>query len=141
VPIPLQQNAQAYVPRKDQQAEVAADIRMVLNAPDRTTADTYLARIVQKYRKSDFRLADWTEKNIPESLTVFPFPVSHQWKLRTSNCLERLNREIRRRTKVVSIFPNEAACLRLISAILMEMDEEWQTGRVFLTLSAETGQP
>jgi transposase-like protein len=79
-------------------------------------------------------------KNIPGSLTVFAFPVSYQRKLRTSNCLERLNREIRRRTRVVSIFPNEPACLRLISVILMEIDEEWQTGRVFLTFSAEVGQ-
>jgi putative transposase len=136
----LQQNAQAYVPHKDQQADVAADIRMVFNAPDRTTADTYLTRIVQKYQKSASRLADWMEKNIPEGLTVFAFPVSHQRKLRTSNSLERLNREIHRRTRVVSIFPNEAACLRLISAILVEIDEEWQTGKLFLTIQAEAGR-
>ena len=115
----VKQNAQAYVPHKDQQAEVAADIRKVLNAPDRPTAEAYLTGIVQKYQKSASRLANWLEKNIPESLTVFAFPASHQRKLRTSNCLERLNREIRRRTKVVSIFPNEEACLRLISAVLM----------------------
>lgn len=137
----LQQNAQAYVPHKDQQAEVAADIRMVFNAPDRATADTYLAKIVQKYQKSASRLADWMEKNVPESLTVFAFPVSHQRKLRTSNCLERLNREIRRRTRVVSIFPNEAACLRLISAVLMEIDEEWQTGRIYLPPQEDGRQP
>jgi putative transposase len=136
----LQQNAQAYVPHKDQQVEVAADIRMILNAPDRTTADAYLSRIVQKYQKSASRLADWMEKNIPESLTVFAFPVSHQRKLRTSNPLERLNREIRRRTNVISIFPNEAACLRLISAILVEIDEEWQTGKLFLTIQTETSR-
>jgi transposase-like protein len=64
----LQQNAQAYVPRKDQQTEVAADIRMVLNAPDRTTADTYLAKIVQKYQKNASRLADWMEKTSREAL-------------------------------------------------------------------------
>jgi len=137
----LQQNAQAYVPHKDQQAEVAADIRMVLNAPDRSTADAYLAKIVQKYQKNASRLANWMEQNIPESLAVFAFPTSHQRKLRTSNCLERLNREVRRRTKVVSIFPNESACLRLISAVLMEIDEEWQTGRMFLSFSETPGQP
>jgi transposase-like protein len=139
--LPVKVNAQAYVPRKDEQAEVAADIRMVLNATDRTTAGTYLAKIVQKYQKSASRLADWMEKNIPESLTIFAFPTYHERRLRTSNCLERLNREIRRRTRVVSIFPNEAACLRLISAILMEIDEEWQTGRVYLTFAGEEGRP
>jgi putative transposase len=131
----LQQNAQAYVPRKELQAEVAADIRTVFNAPDRTTAEAYLVRIVEKYTKSASRLADWMEKNLPEGLTAFAFPASHQRKLRTSNCLERLNREIRRRTIVVSIFPNEAACSRLISAVRMEIDEERQTGRIYLTVT------
>jgi transposase-like protein len=128
----LQQNASAYVPRKDMRAEVAADIRTIFNAPDRQMAETYLKIVVEKYAKTASRLADWMERNIPEGLTVFAFPLKHQRKLRTSNPIERLNREIRRRTAVVSIFPNEAACLRLISAVLMEYDEEWQTGRVYL---------
>ena len=129
----LQQNASAYVPRKEMLAEVADDIRTVFNAPDRPTAEAYLAKIVQKYAKSASRLADWLEKNIPEGLTVFAFPTSHQRKIRTTNGLERVNREVHRRSQVVSIFPNESACLRLISAILMEIDEEWQTGKIYLT--------
>ena len=129
----LQQNAQAYVPRKEMQAEVAADIRTIFNAPDRATADQYLARMVQKYAKTASKLADWLEKNIPEGLTVFAFPAEHQRRLRTTNGVERLNREIDRRTTVVSIFPNEAACLRLISAILVETDEAWQTNKKYLS--------
>lgn len=130
----LQQNAQAYVPHKELQAEVAADIRLIFNAPDRATAEQYLAKIVQKYQKSASRLANWMEQNIPEGLTVFAFPAAHRRLIRTTNCLERLNRELRRRTGVVSIFPNDRACLRLSSAILMEVDEEWLTGRVYLTI-------
>ncbi len=133
----LQQNAQAYVPRKEMQAAVAAEIRTVFNAPDRTTAEAYLAKLVAKYAKTAPRLAAWLEKNIPEGLTVFSFPAAHQRKLRTVNLLERLNRELDRRTRVVSIFPNEAACLRLISALLMETDEAWQTGRTYLTFRTE----
>jgi transposase-like protein len=129
----LQQNAMSHVPRREMLAEVAADIRKVFNAPDRSMADTYLKQIVQKYEQSASRLADWMENNLPEGLTVFAFPEAHRRKLRTNNSLERLNREIGRRTDVVSIFPNEAACLRLVSAILMEQDEEWQTGRVYLS--------
>ncbi len=79
-------------------------------------------KAVAKYAKSASRLADWMEKNIPEGLTVFAFPTQHQRKLRTLNPIERLSREIRRRTAVVGIFSNEAACLRLISALLMEYD-------------------
>jgi putative transposase len=130
----LQQNAQAYVPRKEMQAEVANDIRIIFNAPDRATAELYLARTVQKYAKIASRLADWMEKNIPEGLTVFAFPADHRRRLRTTNGLERVNKEVHRRTHVVSIFPNEAACLRLISAVLMEIDEEWQTGKIYLSM-------
>lgn len=137
----LQHNASAYVPRKEMHTEVAADIRTIFNAPDRSMAEAYLKKTVEKYAKSASRLADWMEKNIPEGLTVFAFPTRHQRKLRTSNPIERLNREIRRRTAVVSIFPNEAACLRLISAVLMEFDEEWQTGRCYLSFESDEPSP
>jgi transposase-like protein len=113
--------------------EVAEDLRTIFNAPDRHTAEAYLDKIVQKYAKSVPTLADWLEKNIPEGLTVFSFPAAHRRRLRTANGLERLSREIKRRTRVVSIFPNEAACLRLISAVLMEVHEAWQTDRIYLT--------
>jgi putative transposase len=72
------------------------------------------------------------EHNIPEGLTVFSFPPKHQQRIRTSNMLERLIREVKRRTRVVTIFPNEASCLRLITAFLMEKSEEWETGRIYL---------
>ncbi len=135
----LQQNASAYVPRQSMKAEVAADLRMIFNAPNRSTAEAYLAQMVQKYAKTASRLADWMEQNIPEGLTVFSFPVAHQRRLRTTNGLERLSRELRRRTRVVGIFPNEAACLRLTSAILMEFHEEWQVDRIYLNFVEENG--
>jgi transposase-like protein len=137
----LQQNAGAYIPRQSMKAEVAADIRKIFNAPDRATADVYLAETVRKYAKTASKLADWLERNIPDGLTVLAFPAAHQRRLRTTNVVERLNREIHRRSCVVSIFPNEASCLRLISAVLVEQDEEWQThGRVYLTIQEE-GSP
>ena len=125
------------VPRREMLAEVAADIRRVFNAPDRPTAEAYLKQTVQKYARCASRLSDWMETNLPEGLTVFAFPEAHRKKLRTNNTQERLNREIGRRTDVVSIFPNEAACLRLVSAILMEQDEEWQTGRIYLAMEGK----
>jgi putative transposase len=125
----LQQNAQGYVPRKDMQAEVAADIRMIFDAPDRATAEVYLAKTVAKYKQSASRLSEWMADNIPEGLTCFAFPASFRRLLRTTNSVERLHREVRRRARVVSIFPNPASCLRLVSAVLAEMSEEWLTGR------------
>jgi putative transposase len=129
----LQQNAQAYVPRKEMQAEVAEDIRTIFQAPDRATAETYLGKAVQKYQKSASRLAEWMADNIPEGLTVFAFPVAHRRRIRTTNGVERLHREVRRRARVVSIFPSQASCLRLVSAVLNEISEEWLTGRMYLS--------
>jgi putative transposase len=133
----LQQNASAYVPRRAMLREVAADIRAIFNAPDRESAETFLKKAIQKYERSASKLALWLEENIPEGLTVFAFPASHRRMIRTTNGLERISREVHRRTRVVGIFPNEAACLRLVSAILMEIDDVWQTGRVYLTFEKE----
>jgi len=133
----LQQNASAYVPRKDMLSTVAEDIRTVFNAPNRATAEAYLTKLVKKYEQTATRLADWLEKNLAQGLTVFDFPSAHRRRIRTINGLERVNREIRRRTRVVSIFPNEASCLRLISALLMETDEAWQTGKRYLTFEQQ----
>jgi len=129
----LQQNAQAYVPRKEMQAEVAEDIRTIFQAPDRATAEAYLAKAVQKYEKTASRLSEWMAGNIPEGLTIFAFPVAHRKLIRTTNGVERLHREVRRRARVVSIFPNQASCLRLVSAVLNEISEEWLTGRTYLS--------
>lgn len=130
----LQQNAQAYVPRKDMQEEVANDIRTIFNAPDRNNAESYLKNAVEKYKTSASKLALWMEGNIPEGLTVFSFPPAHRRQIRTDNNLERLNKEIKRRTRVVGVFPNESSCLRLISAILMETSDTWETGRIYLSI-------
>ena len=104
--------------------EVAENIRIIFNAPDRPTAEAYLARVIAKYADTASRLSAWMEVNIPEGLTVFDFPDEHWRRIRTTNNLERVSQEIKRRTRVVRIFPHEAACLRLISAILMEISEE-----------------
>lgn len=127
----LQQNAGAYLPRLAMRAEVAADIRSMFNAPDRTTAEEYLQVAIAKYATSAPRLSAWLEENLAEGFTVFDFPLEHRRFIRTTNNLERVNKEIRRRTRVVGVFPNEASCLRLISALLMEISEEWQIGKRF----------
>jgi putative transposase len=131
----LQQNAQAHVPRQEMKAQVAADIRAIFGAQDRAEADALLLRAVQKYEKTAPRLAAWMEQALPEGLTVFALPEAHRRLLRTTNGVERLNREVRRRTRVASIFPNEASCLRLVSALLMEISDDWQAGKAYLTFT------
>ena len=130
----LQQNASAYVPKQEMKREVAAAIRSIFNAQDLTEALELLGKAVRKYEKSASKLSAWLEQDLPEGLTVFSFPAEHHRFIRTTNGLERVNQEIRRRTRVARLFPNEASCLRLISAVLMEISEEWQTGKVYLTI-------
>lgn len=123
----LQQNAGHYVPQVALRTPVAADIRAIFNAPDREEAEHLLAKFLHRYEKTAPGLVKWAEEALPEGFTVFSLPPSHRRKLRTTNLVERLNEEIRRRTRVARLFPNEAACLRLVSAVLMERSEDWQT--------------
>ena len=123
----LQQNAGHYVPKMDLRAPVAADIRAIFTAPDQDRAEHLLQKFLARYQKTAPKLVEWAEDALPEGFTVFTFPASHRRRLRTTNLLERLNQEIRRRTRVARLFPNEAACSRLVSAILMEISEDWQT--------------
>jgi transposase-like protein len=130
----LQQNAQSHVPKKDMKEEVAEVIRKIFNSSDQTEANRLLALAVEKYAQTAPKLSEWMETNIPEGLTVFTLPEGHRKRLRTSNPLERVNKEIKRRTRVATIFPNESSCLRLVSAVLMEISEEWETGKAYLSM-------
>jgi len=133
----LQRNATAYVTKAYQRATVALDIRTIFNAPDRQEAERLLEKMVDKYKKEMPRLASWMESDLPEGLTVLMLPASQRLRLRSTNMVERLNREIKRRTRVVSIFPNEESLLRLVGALLMETGEEWESGKKYLKMEAE----
>lgn len=130
----LQQNAQAHVPKKNMKAQVAFDIRAIFNAPNLTEAQRLLQLTVTKYQQSAPQLSLWMEEHLPEGFSVFHFPSNHWRKLRTTNPLERVNREIKRRTQVVSIFPNTQSCERLITALLIEISEEWMTNSTYILM-------
>jgi putative transposase len=134
----LQQNAQTYVPRLDQRAPVAQAIRSVFDCPDRLTAQARLKVIVAEHAAAAPKLAAWMEENLPQGLATFAFPRAHQRRLRTTNPLERVNKELKRRTRVAGLFPNEASLLRLVSAILAETSDEWETGKIYLTMESNT---
>lgn len=137
----LQRNAIAYVPRVSMRKQVAADIRDIFNSPDLASAQTRLDDCVKKFAGSAPKLAQWMQLNIPDGLTVFALPVEHRRRMRTTNMLERLNKEIKRRTRVAGLFPNESSLLRLAAALMMETDEEWLTGKIYLDMNVENEEP
>ena len=91
--------------------------------------------VAKRFQKENPRWIKWLEENIGEGFTVYRFARSSHRRIRTVNGLERVNREIRRRTRVVGIFPNQASVLRLTSAVLAEIREEWITGQQYLNLN------
>ena len=114
---------------------VAADIRYIFNAPDLEEAKRMLGIVVKKYEKTASKLAEWLADNIPETFEVFNFPEEHRKKIRTSNLIERLNKAIKKRTRVVGIFPNEDSCLRLATGLLIEQDEEWMREDIYMKIN------
>jgi putative transposase len=130
----LQQNAGHYVPRVEMRREVATDLRAIFESTDRLEAERRLRQAVDKYTRPAPKLSAWLEANVAESFTVFAFPQTHRRRLRTSNLMERISKELKRRTRVATLFPNEAALLRLVSAVLMEISEEWETEQIYLRM-------
>ena len=130
----LQQNASGYVPRQEMKAAVASDIRAIFTAPDETEAKRLLGLFVDRYKSKAPRLSAWALEALPQGFTVFALPEAHRRRLRTTNALERVNKEIKRRTRVATLFPNEASCERLVTAVIMEISEEWMTGKVYLNM-------
>jgi putative transposase len=133
----LLHNALQHVPKQELKRPVMDDLRAVFDAPDAATARRQLDQVVAKYEPIAPQLAAWMEANIPEGLTVLRLPTTHRIRLRTTNMLERLNRELKRRTRVATLFPNQAALLRLVSAILIELSEEWETGKRYVTFDTK----
>ena len=115
-------------------AQVATDIRSVFNCADRPSAERRRKELVCVYSTSAPKLASWLEASLHEGFTVFAFPSSHQRRLRTSNALKRVNQELKRRTRVVALFPNEASLLRLVSALLAETSDDWESSKSYLNM-------
>ena len=130
----LQHNAQGYVKRLDQRTPVARQIRGIFNAPDANEAQRLLSAALKEWHVRHPQLAAWAEVSLLEGFTVFDLPYAHRVRMRSTNGLERLNKELKRRTRVATLFPNLASCLRLVSALLAEQDEEWLTAKIYLTM-------
>ena len=128
----LLHNALQHMPKKDMKSEVIEDLRAVFDSADEPAARRQLDQVVKKHASKAPKLAAWMEANLPEGFTVYRLPAAHRQKMRTTNMLERLNRELKRRTRIATLFPNDAALLRLVSAMLQETSEEWEAANRYL---------
>lgn len=131
----LSQNAQHWGRSREEKKAIAQAVRDLFTCPSREEARSKLDQQVALWTESHPRLAEWMEENLPEGFAVYSFPRSSHLRIRTVNGLENLNKQIRRRTRVVGIFPHRASALRLISAVLVEIHEDWFTERQYLNLS------
>jgi transposase-like protein len=119
--------------RKDQQGMVAALLRPIFNADDRDAARDLVGDALARLQKPLPKAAALLEEAEEQLLAFYAFPADHRPKLRSTNPLERVNREIGRRTDVVGIFPNDRALIRLAASVVIEQNDEWLVGRRYLS--------
>ena len=112
--------------------ELAADLREIFAATTREQALDAADAVAARWESSHPAVARLLEEGIEDCLACLAFPLAHRARIRTTNGLERLHEEIKRRTRVVRIFPNPEACLRLVTALCVEQSEEWVSGRSYL---------
>jgi transposase-like protein len=135
----LAQKAIHHAPNLAIRKAIGKELRRIWNARDIKAAEAELRQLVEHYREPAPRLADWLETAIPEGLAAFSLPERHQKRMRTSNPMERaIQQEIKRRTQKIRVFPNEASLERLVTAILVEIDEKWlTTDKPYITWKTE----
>jgi transposase-like protein len=121
---------------KSQQAEIHSQVRAMLDAPNIEIARQLLTGILEKFSSKAPKAMDVLEKGAEDALAVLALPEYYRRRLRTTNSVERLNEEIRRRERVIRIFPNRASAERLIGALLMEFDDKWAGGKKHLEMTA-----
>lgn len=128
----LCQNAQHYSPSLAMRGEIAQAVKDIYQAVNLKEARARMEETVECYQAKAGKFCDWLEESFEEGLAFFSFPRKIWKKIRTVNMVENLNKEVRRRTHVVRVFPNEDSSLRLISAILMDKHEDWVSGKAYI---------
>ena len=121
---------------KSLQEEVHVRLRAIFDAPDLETARTLLARFTADFEQTAPAAVATLERGFDDTTAVLALPLHYRRRLRTTNGVERLNAEIRRRERVIRIFPNREAAVRLLGALLLEQDEAWTTGHRYFDMTA-----
>ena len=126
-------NALDHLPRKADD-DCLQELRWLYDRRNLKEAQQDLAAWLKRWEKRYPKLTDWVEENIGETLTFYRLPCQHHRNMKSTNLLERLNEEIKRRTRVVRIFPNSASCLRLIRALCAETHEGWLEAHRYINM-------
>ena len=127
-------NALDYLPRKADD-DCLQELRWLYDRRSIKEAQADLAAWLVKWQGKYSKLCDWVEENIQQTLTFYRLPLQHHKHMKSTNMLERLNEEIRRRTRVVRIFPNAESCLRLVRALAVEIHENWIEATRYLNMA------
>lgn len=130
----LAQNAQSYAPSLSAKEEIGTVIRDIYSAPNKNAAKDRLRVAVDHYEDKWPQFTHWMEENCEESMSFYDYPKAHWRRIRTNNTSERLNQEIKRRTSVARLFPNRESILRVATAVIVEIHEEWISGRKYLQI-------
>ncbi|MFM8983436.1 MAG: transposase, partial [Spartobacteria bacterium] len=128
-------NALDHLPRKANY-DCLVELRWLYDRRNVGEARQDLARWLERWQGKHAKLCDWVEANIEETWTFYRLPREHHKHLKSTNMLERLNQELKRRTLVIRIFPNEESCLRLVRALAVEIHEDWIEAQRYLDMQA-----
>ena len=131
----FERNLLSKVPAKERK-KLSKYLKQIYNAPDKEMALTVAQLVINRYRDTYPKVSEFLEERLDETLAFFSYPSKHHRKIRTTNLIEYLNKLIKKRSKVIGIFPNAKSCIRYISCLLMEIDEDWQTGRKYMRMNS-----
>lgn len=133
----LSQNAQSYAPKKELRGEIAETMRGIFGSSTLEHAKALARSEAERWSSRAPDFSRWLEENVEEGLTIYRYPRRMQKRLRTTNVLERVSRELKRRIRVAVMFPNRESALRLITGVLIEIHEEWMTSRMYLNMEED----
>jgi transposase-like protein len=128
----LAQNASAQAPYAAMRKELCQSVKEIYQCVDKAESEARLKKVIQYYQNKASKFCDWLEDQFIEGLTYYDFPKEHWRKIRTTNVVERINQEQKRRTRIARLFPSIGSCERLVTTIAMRIHEEWMSGKKYM---------
>lgn len=112
-------------------------LKDIFSATRKEEASRRKEDLIEKLAIIKPEVASWLDEEIESCFSVYHLPVIHQRKMKSTNMIERLNQELKRRSRVIRIFPNESSCMRVLGTLCLEQSEEWETNRIYLNMTSD----